>query len=101
MLTHIMTLSRPAMRSRTLSWPAALFGAAVLLGGCVGERRTFQATRPIVLEHRAMARTPVQPAAATASPTLSREQKERLFQSFRRSQDQKGRTATTQGEQEP
>jgi len=82
------------MRSRSVLWPVVVVGAAVLLSGCVGEPKTFAATKPapilkpIVLTPRTVARR----SARAVAPAMSRAEKERLFQGFQRSQALKAPT---------
>ncbi len=84
------------MRICTSPWSIAALGAAVLLGGCVGEPQTFYAAKSIVLGRPTAARLPPKPVPALAAPTLSAGEKTRLFQDFQQSQGLTSRTVTTQ-----
>jgi hypothetical protein len=84
-------------------WLTVAFGAAVLLGGCVGKPQTFYAAKPIVLEPRVTPRiaaravhaAPVASAPNPTAPVLTAAEKERLFQKFQSSQRLKDRAVTT------
>ena len=92
------------MGNRYFSWPFAVVGTMVLLGGCVGQPRTFPIAKPIagktiVLEPRAAVRAPTRPV--TAAQALSPAQKERLFREFQSSQSRKTQAVTAVGEPTP
>lgn len=84
-------------------WLTVAFGAAFLLGGCIGEPRTYYAAKPIVLEPRVTPRiaaraahaAPVASAPNLTAPALTAAEKERLFQKFQRSQRLKDQAVTT------
>ena len=82
------------MRNSRLPWPVAAFCATALLGGCVGEPQTFHAAPPMVLQPRPVAQASTR--SVSAKPALSTAEKQRLFQAFQRSQDQKASMATVQ-----
>lgn len=77
---------------------AITFGVALLLGGCVGEPRTFYSARPAVPGSSAAPRILPRPASSTAASALSASEKRRLFQQFQQSQGAKDEAA---GVQEP
>ena len=66
---------------------------AMLLSGCVGEPQTFYAAEPVVTEPHIVARVPVRPTPAVIAPTLSAEEKQRLFQDFRQLQGSNNQAA--------
>lgn len=79
-------------------WLTVAFGAAFLLGGCIGEPRTYYAAKPIVLEPRVTPRITaraVHAAPVASAPNLTAAEKERLFQKFQRSQRLKDQAVTT------
>ncbi len=84
------------MRNRTFPWSAAAIGAVVMLGGCVGEPRTFYEAKPVVPPRPAALRAPAPPMVTAPAPVLSRAAKERLFRGFQQSQSLKQRTLTDQ-----
>lgn len=71
----------------------AVFFAAMLLSGCVGEPQTFYAAEPVVPEPHVIARAPVRPAPAVIAPTLSADEKQRLFQDFQQLQGSSSQAA--------
>ena len=73
------------MRIRVYSLSTAIFALA-LLTGCVGEPQTFYIAEPVVPEHRVAVRAPVRSSPTIIAPTLSADQKQRLFQDFQQLQ---------------
>lgn len=67
--------------------------ALVLLTGCVGEPQTFYAAEPVVPEHRVAARVPVRSSPTIVTPTLSANEKQRLFQDFQQLQGSNSQAA--------
>lgn len=76
-------------------WSIAAFGV-VLISGCVGEPQTFYAAEPVVLESHAIVRALVRPTPAAVAPTLTADEKQRLFQNFQQLQGLKSQAATNQ-----
>ena len=73
------------MHIRIHSLPIAVL-ALMPLSGCVGEPQTFYAAEPAVPQHRVAARVPVRSSPSVVAPTLSADEKQRLFQGFQQLQ---------------
>lgn len=119
--TSIGKSSRSDMRRYPAFRCLVAFGAAVLLAGCVGEPRTYDAAKPIVLQRRAVSRVSKTPVPASSAPTstpvsstpilsapvlsapvlstpvLSTDEKQQLFQDFQASQGIKEPIVTAPG----
>ncbi len=83
------------MPVRLVLSPLAAF-AVVLLNGCIGKPQTFYAAKPIAWQQRVTAPGPTKPGLRAGAPTLSANQKQRLFQGFQQQQAARNQTITDQ-----